>query len=317
MQRSVLLSLAALLVTGAIFAGLYLAQSGTMVAHANPLEKDLSKVPSENIRSKFVDVPGPLSKDSSLQALPSGAPIASKAGSGQSSAGAATPSRKMIDIPHLREMMLKYQDGSIDRAYGRLFKQLGLSAQEVDYFKRLLADRETRRMDITLTAIDRKLTPTARQAKEVTNASKIATSTRASDAAIRQFLNHDGDYRVFQEWEDTKSERQQADQAAAIFAMAGRPISPEQRNQLVDLTVAVRKASRPASPAASPQEVKRPISEAQRTLQRLRAEADDQSILKQAAAFLTPAQLDTLKQSQEGWRLVQHPSPPVPAAPRK
>lgn len=304
-MRRLLLPIAiGLVITGAALTGLHLARPGTMNPAVAPMEGTATlpfpvhPAPSANPTPPLPSAPSPATAQT-----PAKTPV--------------TRQRQVLDIPGMRKLHLKVQDSLIDSKYGRLFRQFGLNQEETECFKRLLADRDTRRMDLNNTLLDPALPPQQRPAVAKSNISKLAAIDQASDAAIRRFLNHEGDFRIYQEWEDTAPERQQATSLNSIFAATGHRLSPEQSDQLVDVTVAIRKASRPAPTIGAARTRSGKASDLRAQQERLRAEADDQNILAQSASFLSPEQLQTLQQALEGWRMVKNPAQPAPRTARK
>lgn len=288
MRRLLLLIAIGLVTVGAGLTGLYLSRPASVVRTPVPLNAS-AELPAPPIIPRAQSAPSPIADQPPSQAV-------------------ATRQRQVFDVDRYRQLSLKIQDGMLDSNYGRLFRQFGLSQVEIDFFKRLLGDRDTQRRELHLATVGQELTREQRSAWMAARTSKLATINQKSNAAIRQFLNHEGDFQSFLEWEDTAPERLQATLLRPIFSSNKHPLSSEQSDQLADLTVAVRKASRPAPSASAPRiSTGSQVSEQRAQQERQRAEADDQSILAQAASFLTPEQLVTLEQALEGWRMVKFP----------
>ena len=301
MRRFLLPASLGLFVAGAALIGQYLARSGS--------------VETTTLCAAVPALPAPQANPAEPQSAVFQPAAAIAAATQPSPLAPATRLRQVLDMPdpdRLRRVKIEIQDRLIESQYGRLIRQFGLNQAETECFKRLLADRDTQRMDLNRMLLYRNLPPGQRLLLVKANRSKLAAIDQASDATIRRFLNHDDDFRIYQQWQDTAPERQQATSLNSIFTATGHHLSPEQSDQLVDVTVAVRKASRPSSSTSPSRTSSDKVSDQRAQWERQRAEADDQSILAQAANFLSPEQLKTLEQAQEGWRMVKHPAQPAP-----
>ena len=303
MKRSVLISLVAILAVTATIAGVFLAQPNPMAPRVKQLELDLSKANNEITRLKTeydkllaAKKPAPTIAHGNA---PATKPLTASAASQAAPASSGDALRKMMEAPGMKEMMRKQQEVQIDMTYGKLFQQLGLSDKELDNFKQLLADRQLKQTEVGMKMMDSSLTTEQRGAI----ANEMTAAKKDSDAAIRKFLNNEDDFKTFQQWDDTQPERMQMQLAASNFDSAGAPLSEEQRNQLIDLMAAVRKAPSQTPDLNDPRNITPGSLSPDGIAQQLaRYDADAQRVLQQAANFLSPAQLDALKRMQQQMR---------------
>jgi len=304
MKRSVLISLVAILAVTATVAGIFLAQPNPMAPRVKQLEFDLSKANNEITRLK-AEYDKLLAAKKPDPTIAHGDAPATKTLTAATAASQAAPAssgdalRKMMEAPGMKEMMRKQQEVQIDMTYGKLFQQLGLSDKELDNFKQLLADRQSKQTEVGMKMMDSSLTTEQRGAI----ASEMTAAKKDSDAAIRKFLNNEDDFKTFQQWDDTQPERMQMQLAASNFDSAGAPLSEEQRNQLIDLMAAVRKTPSQTPDLNDPRNITPGSLSPDGIAQQLaRYDADAQRVLQQAASFLSPAQLDALKRMQQQMR---------------
>lgn len=325
MKRTVLLPLTALLIIAAVLAGGYLAQTHPMAARIQKLEAELSKAHSDYARLKVdhdkalaANVLTSAAQNHKERQITTQKPLASPPGtSGKATEGASTTStsgatsttsestakRNVVDLPQLQSILDKANDRQIDTVFGRLFKQFALSDQEQDHFRKLLADRQSLQTAVIMKQMDSSLTPEQLKAVRSSNSAEIAAAKKESDAAIRQFLNNDEDFETFKQWDDTRYERSTLQRAVGKFDAAGEPLTPEQRDQLLNVMVSVRKASPPVVASRTPP----PPGTNPGSAYQARVAADNEKILQQAASFLSATQLGVLKREQDHFRALTQP----------
>ena len=326
MSKSAVLSSVTLLVV-AVFGGLYFAQPNPLAATVKDLEGRLNQAQGENTRLKVdneklqVAVKKAEQEAAKWRAPGGGGAVASRAGTGQSPGGgggdgddkegaggrAGTVSGLStnggvvtVDQARVRETMRRMNDSQMDVNYGRLFKHLGLNEEETARFKQLIADRLNQQNEIAMKYSDKNLT--AEQKKGI--GEELAASKKASDAAIRQFLDNDEDYATYQQWEDTKVDRMNLQSVVTNFDAADATLSTDQRDQLLALMIATRKASNAERIKVGQQQQQAGFGGVNGVREAIRAReaANNQAILRQAASFLTPEQLAILEKAQ-GQRL--------------
>jgi len=207
--------------------------------------------------------------------------------------------RKMMEAPGMKEMMRKQQEVQVDMTYGKLFQKLSLNDEERENLKRLLAERVSTQSETGMKLMDPSLTSEQRKAVMA----EIDGQKKKSDADIRKFLNNDDDYKTYQRWEDTQTERMQLQLGGSFFDNAGAPLSDEQREQLVDIMANVRKSPGQLPDLNDPRNITPDsLSSDNITRQLQRYDTDAERVANACAAFMNPQQLEALKKMQQQMR---------------
>lgn len=232
------------------------------------------------------------------------APAAIASSSGAASADPAAPGgasnpavpappanfREMLKNPGMRTLIEQQQAAQIEIGYGKLFERLRLSPEEREHFKKLLTARQKVMTDIGLQMMDSNTTDQKRQ-------ELIAESERQQAAytdTIKQFLNEQQDYAVFQSWERSLPERTTFDAIGrGLFNASAEPLSPEQEERLLNLMAETRASN--SGPGINAQTNGDPskVTEEMLNQQIEQVKARNQIILERASEFLTPGQLRT------------------------
>jgi hypothetical protein len=211
---------------------------------------------------------------------------------------APNPLAEMMKNPAMRDMMRQQQIAGIDLQYGKLFAQFHLTDEEKADFKQLLADRLLRESELGFKMLEQ-TTPEQRKAL----VQEYDDSKKAADARIRDFLNNESDYSAFKSWEETKGERMQLDMSRSLFTNAGEPLSPQQEEQLIGVMQQVRKQPSPVPDLSKPQNFDpEHLTQADIDKQLANYDAKAAAVADQAAQFLSPKQLETLRSMQQQWR---------------
>jgi hypothetical protein len=151
-------------------------------------------------------------------------------------------------------------------------------------------------MDLGLKLMDSSMTPDQRRQA----GSTYQAARQASDAAIQYFLNDDRDYQTFQQWEDTAPERMQMQMVGeSLFAASAEPLSAQQEQQLLDTMHQARKQSGQGQDAKGPPNFD-PSNFTEDGIRNelQKVDANSQTVMRNAASFLTPGQLQTLANMQ-------------------
>ncbi len=206
---------------------------------------------------------------------------------------------EMLKTPAMRELLLQRQMGDVDAQYQGLFDQFDLDDTELADFRQLLTERMALEADQSLKLMDATLTQPQRTAL----VQEFQKARQAIDVHIRAFLNSEEDAATFKRWEDTKSERMQLDVGRAAFASGGEELTPEQEEQLVDVLRQSRSGLK-GSPDFSKLGRLDPtlVTEADVERQMTNWDTNAAVVLQAAAAFLSPAQMQTLRTVQRQWR---------------
>lgn len=158
------------------------------------------------------------------------APVAAPASSKPGSESPASALRQMVADPGVRQLLQRQQAVEIDGTYYRLFDQLKLSPKELEHFKGLLQKRAQHEADVGLKLLDPALTA---QQRDVIVKQASADQGRFLDS-IRAFLNDDGDWKRFEQFELTRRERAQFESfGRRLFASSGNHLSVEQEDQII------------------------------------------------------------------------------------
>ena len=206
---------------------------------------------------------------------------------------------QMMKDPKMREAMKGAAVMQIEMQYAKLIGRLSLNETETNHFKKLLGDRFSAKTDMSFEMMDPSLSKEQRKAvTDVYEANK-----KASDAAIKEFLNDDADFATFKHWEDTEPERMQMMLGKNAFDAANVPLSAEQEEQLISLMADMRKRPSDLPDLNDPQQID-PSMMTDDFTQRLTAVFDEQqrSVLEGAAGFLAQPQIEALKKMQEQMR---------------
>lgn len=195
----------------------------------------------------------------------------------------ANPFGEMFKDPAMLESMRPQQIATAKMMYGPLIKQLNLSPEQADKFYNLLVDNGIRSM-------------TALQSG---NAEEIKAADQAIEANVRSFLG-DAGYAQFENY----AKNDVTDQAIWTGLkndFTENPLSDTQQQQLLQAMKAARQSVTASNPLDLSQinfsDKAAAMSQAmQQSLQQ--QEQINQNVLQQAAAFLSPQQLQTLSTSQ-------------------
>jgi hypothetical protein len=297
MKRLTIISLSSALLFASIAVGLLITRPKDHSSQLAELEQKLQRSTSEiaTLKSKLSKAQSntraeviPASSDNSVTPLKtSDAPNEPAAMS------------QMMKDPKMREAMKGAAVMQVEMQYSKLIGIFSLNEEDEKHFKKLLGERLSARTDLGFEMMDPSLTK--EQRKDITDA--YEASKKASDAAIKEFLNDDADSATFMHWEDTEPERMQMTIGKTAFDSAGVPLAPEQEEQLINLMAEVRKRPSDLPDLNDPQQID-PSMMTDEFTQRLAVAFDEQqrSVLEGAAGFLAPPQLEALKKMQEQMR---------------
>ena len=209
--------------------------------------------------------------------------------------------REMMKAPGMKEMMKQQNLAQMDMLFGRLFESFQLNPEEKEHFKQLLAARTSAQTEMALKLMDENLTPD--QKKQV--GADYEAARKASNEAIRTFLGDENDYKTFEHWEDTQPERAQLEMMGgrSHFSTAGEPLTPDQEQRLVDVMATVRKAPSQLPDLSKPENVwAGNITDEMIQQQLQKYDRDAQTVVQNAAGFLSATQLQALGKMQQQMR---------------
>ncbi len=200
--------------------------------------------------------------------------------------------------------MLKQRQRQVAARYAALLAKLGLAPEQATKLQALLADKQLSRFDAMGLA--------RRQGLGRDEARELAKQSDAeSDGAIRSLIG-DAAFAQLQEYDRTFSQRTTVESLTRQLGYSGAGLSSAQQEQLIDVlaaNAAVGESSGGFGPPgggppgfamrgamgafgrdASPEEVQAVIE---------KKAAGDAAALRAASAFLTPVQIEALRQSQQ------------------
>jgi len=303
MKQAAILSFVAALVFAALTAGLLASRPADQTAKVAELELKLKEAEDEIAYLKAQALESAKARAAVTRVAPDKVedkPASSGAASSQGGKGGGgnlpESMAKMFQDPKMRETMKAQQMIQIEMQYAKLIGNLQLDDKEAAHFKQLLSDRLTDRTELGFQMMDKTMTPAQRKAA----GDAYEAKKKASDEAIRTFLNDDNDYKSFQHWEDTEQERMQLVMGRSAFEGAGVPLSPQQEEQLINLMAQVRKQPSDVPNWSDPRTMD-PTKMSSDFLPKLMAQlkAQQETVRNGATSFLTAEQLAALAKMQE------------------
>lgn len=305
MKQVAILSFIAALVFAGIAAGLLASRPTDQTTRVAELELKLKTAEDEIAYLKAQALEAAKTKKSAVSRAASGAADDKTAAA---SGGATAPRAggkeanfpesmaKIYQDPKMRETMKAQQMVQIEMQYAKLIGNLQLDPQEASHFKQLLSDRLTDRTELGFKMMDKAMTPDQRKSASA----EYDAKKKASDEAIRTFLNSDEDYKSFEHWEDTEQERMQLVMGRGAFDGAGVPLSLEQEEQLINLMADVRKRPSDVPNWSDPKSIDpTKMSEDFTAKMMVQLKAQHEAVRNDAARFLTAEQIQALVKMQE------------------
>lgn len=199
--------------------------------------------------------------------------------------------------PEIAPLMLKQRQRQIGSRYAALFARLGLSPEMCEKLQALLADKQISHFDAVGLA--------RRQGLGREEAMELARQADAeSDGSIRSLIG-DAAYSQLQEYDRTYAQRSTVNSLATQLGYAGAPLSSTQQEQLISVLAEHSVLDAPAGGFGVPWGgMPRDIFGSNAGPTEIRAffeskAASDAEALRQASAFLNPAQLDAVRQAQQ------------------
>jgi RNA polymerase sigma factor (sigma-70 family) len=202
----------------------------------------------------------------------------------------------MFKDPAMLESMRPQQLQTMKLMYGPLVKQLNLSPEQAENFYNVLVDNGLK----SLTAL------------QSGNAQTIQSNDQSFETSLRSLLGEAG-YAQFQSYckDDMPG---QTTMAAMKNDFADNPLSETQQQQLLQAMKAARQSVTASSPLdysqMNPSDKTAAMNQAMQQ-QMQQQEQINQNVLQQAAAFLTPEQLQTLSTSQSNMIVMQKSTAPM------
>jgi hypothetical protein len=209
---------------------------------------------------------------------------------------------EMFKTPAMKDAIVQQNLAQVDMIYGKLYSRLQLENLDKEDFKNLLGERMRAELEMSIQMMGGEFSPQQSAAA----AADLKKAKDANDQKIRAFLNNETDYQTFQKWEQTKPERMMLDVGGTAFAAAGEPLTLAQEDQLVSAMFTAR--TQPSSvPDLTKPENLTPNNLTPQMGEKILANYDAQAtqVLAGAAGFLSPKQLEALKEFQKRQRAMQ------------
>ena len=142
----------------------------------------------------------------------------------------------LLDNPEFSRLWNAQQKMALDSRYAALFKNLNLSAADLDKFKSLLVEKQSAVMDVLAAARQQGLSP-----RDPADRSQIATLLQNAqaqvDSNIQQTLGAT-QFAQYQNYEQTLPQRNVVNQLAQSLSYSGSPLQDSQSEQLVNILAA-------------------------------------------------------------------------------
>lgn len=205
------------------------------------IHPQLSQLPSGPIPDFMSKGPHPLPQPGNLSNRQM-ADLRSEAGLG------ADRTTSVLENPEVKKLVAIQQRAALDARFAALFRELKLSAANLEKFKQLLVDKQTAILDVRTAAQTQGLA--GKDAGEMIREMLTKAQTDA-DNAIRSALGDTG-FRKYQTYEETLPERTTVNQLEQRLSYSSSPLTSEQIDKLV-MILAESSPSRnvPAAAAAS------------------------------------------------------------------
>ncbi|HKS35722.1 MAG TPA: hypothetical protein VJW76_00930 [Verrucomicrobiae bacterium] len=206
---------------------------------------------------------------------------------------------KMMEDPAMKKMMRQQQMAMMDTMYGPLFKQLGLSPEEIAAFKEKLIDTQMGGVEGASAIFGGEADP----AKREEAIKSIAEKHKAGEEQLKEFLGEDR-YGQYKDYQETLGERMTLNQFQQQLSGGENALAEDQNAQLLAIMKEERKNS-PAMFGADPNAVPDPaqfeamLSEEKMNQHFEQQEQLNQRILERARAVLNQEQLESLTSFQK------------------
>jgi hypothetical protein len=144
---------------------------------------------------------------------------------------------KLLANPEIKKMIAQQQRALLDPLYGPLFKELGLSPEQIQQFKELLLAQQMKGVEQAGALLGDITTEQDRAER----AQMLADLDRQNEEAIKAFLGEEG-YPQYQHYRETLGDRMQLNQFHLQLAGGEHPLDSEQQAQLLHIMNEERQA---------------------------------------------------------------------------
>ena len=193
----------------------------------------------------------------------------------------------MMEQPEVREMMRSQQKLMMDQMYGELFRDLGLSGDDLSAFKDLLVNKLMAGMDAGMGMFS----ASASSEDWADTAQRVKASSDELNERIKEFLG-ESEFEVYQQFEETIPDRMQVDLFKQSLSDEDQPGWQEQ-HELV-LAMHEERTGFQYLSSADPAQMMNPGSLNDEAIQALLSDTAElhERYLDRAAEILTPVQLE-------------------------
>jgi hypothetical protein len=136
---------------------------------------------------------------------------------------------KLMENPEFVRLFYTQQRASLDGRYAALFKQLGLSDEQLEQFKNLLVEKQSAMIDIFTAARAQGFDP---RTDRDTLRELARGAARDVDATIRANLSESA-YAAYEQFEQTVPQRNMVDKLDARLSYSPNPLTTAQAEQMV------------------------------------------------------------------------------------
>lgn len=200
----------------------------------------------------------------------------------------------MMTNPAMKEMIRQQSKMQLEMQFGRLFKFLNRSPEQVEALKAILMDRQMALMDGGMAFMTGGGSPEERKQK----AKELQTVKESYDKKIAELLGTE-DYDAFKQYENTQPERMQTEMFKSMISSSAEPLTEQQEYDLVNAMYSARTNlpatsllnQKPDAPPDPSQFTPESIDQALKQSERLQAQ-----YLASAQTILSAAQFQQFQQ---------------------
>lgn len=146
---------------------------------------------------------------------------------------------KMLDSPVVQKQMAAQMEAQLGPALAALYQQLGLEGEDLSHFKGLLAEQWMAQQQVGM----KLMTAVGDPDKTAEIKTELKEAREEVEGRIREFLNDDQDFEVFQDYQKQLPDRIELEQYNASFEAEGVALTDDQQARLLEAMSEERVAS--------------------------------------------------------------------------
>jgi hypothetical protein len=267
---------------------------------AEEQEKESAKIRSE-LRASEMEAYQAKQQAATAKAAAAAVPQArqANAAAGPAGEGDANPIAAMLKNPEMRKMIQAQQSAMINMMYGPLFKKLGLTTEESDKVKAILAEAQGKATENAGAMFDKPGESKTAAIKE------IAQQQQDAQNKIKELLGDDR-YQKFQEYSQTMGERMMMGQF-----QQQQNLPPEKVDQLLDLIRQEKQAAQlPDMTGPNNSQVVMDMMNKPGALEKMLEQQNlvNQRVAQKAGSILSPEELEAFQEFQKNQANLQQVS---------